>query len=252
MVHLLPLPGSPSWQGSMQQVLERALADAGTYATAGFHAIMVENYGDAPFAAGAVAPHTVAAMARVMEHLHREVTLPMGVNVLRNDWQSALALASICGGRFIRVNVHTGAMLTDQGIISGNAHDCLRYRKALEASHIGVLADVWVKHAVPLSRDLDLLDCAHDTTRRGLADGLIITGPRTGEAARMEELISIKQALPDVPLLAGSGIHEGNAADFAPLVDGMIVGTSVKEDQITHFPVSLERAQRLMAVLQQP
>jgi membrane complex biogenesis BtpA family protein len=252
MVHLLPLPGSPLWQGSMQQVLERAAADARTYAAAGFHAIMVENYGDAPFAAGPVAPHTVAAMARVMRHLHHEVTLPMGVNVLRNDWQSALALASVCGGRFIRVNVHTGAMLTDQGVISGNAHDCLRYRKALEASHIGVWADLWVKHAVPLSRDLDLIDCAHDAARRGLADGLIITGKRTGEAARMEELIRIKQALPDVPLLAGSGIDEGNIGHFAPLVDGMIVGTSVKEEQITHFPVSLVRAQRLMAVLQHP
>ena len=250
MVHLLPLPGSPLWQGSLQQVLERALADAGTYASVGFHALLLENYGDIPFTAGSVAPHTVAAMAWIMAHLTREVALPIGVNVLRNDWRSALALASACSGKFIRVNVHTGAMLTDQGIIAGNAHDCLRYRQALGAQAVGILADVWVKHAVALGHTGDLVACATDAARRGLADGLIVTGKRTGEAPAVEDLVKIKEALPDVPLLVGSGVRADNVQWFAPWIDGLIVGTSVKQEQITHYPVSPARAEQLMAALQ--
>ena len=40
MVHLLPLPGSPRWQGNMDQVLERAGQDARHYQDAGFHAVL--------------------------------------------------------------------------------------------------------------------------------------------------------------------------------------------------------------------
>ena len=123
MIHLLALPGAPKWQGSLEQVLDRACADAKTYAAAGFDAILVENFGDLPFSSTVVEPHIVAAMAWILTNLRREVAMPMGVNVLRNDWRAALALAATCGGSFIRVNVHCGVMITDQGMITGNAHD---------------------------------------------------------------------------------------------------------------------------------
>jgi hypothetical protein len=249
MVHLLPLPGSPLWQGSMDRVVERACQDAGAYEKAEFHAILVENFGDAPFTAGTVSPHTVAAMAWTICQVRRECGLPVGVNVLRNDWRSALALACVCGGCFVRVNVHAGVMLTDQGVISGNAHDCLRYRRALEAERIGIFADVWVKHGIPLGCEPDLVACARDTAIRGLADALIVTGKRTGEPPQEEDLVRIREACPGVPLLVGSGLDEGNVQRFWPLVDGMIVGTAVKDEGQPYHPVSHDLAERLMAVV---
>lgn len=249
MVHLLPLHGSPRWQGSMEQVLERAGQDARRYRDAGFHAVLVENYGDAPFASGRVGPHTVAAMAWLISHLKTEVALPFGVNVLRNDWQSSLALASVCGCAFIRVNVHCGVMLTDQGMISGNAHDCLRYRKMLDASGIGIFADVLVKHAAPLGSEMDLVASAMDVTDRGLADAVIVSGRRTGDPANLEDLIALRKALPDAVIVAGSGVHEQNVQSFWPYVDGIIVGTGVKEARITSNPVSVRDAERFMAAV---
>jgi uncharacterized protein len=249
MVHLLPLPGSPRWQGSMDQVLERACRDAESYQNAGFHAVLVENHGDIPFAAGCVGPHTVAAMAWLVSRLKTDIDLPFGVNVLRNDWQSSLALASICGCAFIRVNVHSGAMLTDQGMITGNAHDCLRYRKMLDAAGIGIFADVLVKHAIPLGSEPDLVASALDLTERGLADAVIVSGGRTGEPAKVDDLIALRKALPDAAILAGSGIDAENIRSFWPHVDGVIVGTGVKEGRITSNPVSADYAQRFMAAV---
>jgi uncharacterized protein len=246
MIHLLALPGAPKWQGSLEQVLDHACADAKTYEAAGFDAILVENFGDLPFSPTAVEPHTVAAMAWVLTNLRREVTMPMGVNVLRNDWRTALALAVTCGGGFIRVNVHCGVMITDQGIITGNAHDCLRYRSSLEASHLGILADVWVKHGQLLGYAVDIVESAHELLYRGLADGLIVTGRFTGDAPRVDEVTRLRQALPDAVIIAGSGVHEGNAGTFAPLVDAVVVGTGVKHKQITANPVSRTRCERLV------
>src|SRR3972149_6428870 len=123
MVHLLPLPGSPRWGGSMAEVVERALADARALEAGGLHALLVENHGDAPFT-----PAPVAAMTAVISEIRRSVRLPLGVNVLKNDAQSGLAVAAATGGRFIRVNVHVGAVVGDQGMIQPDAYNTLRYR----------------------------------------------------------------------------------------------------------------------------
>ena len=61
-------------------------------------------------------PDTVvvaAAMTAAGRAIRAAVKVPIGFNVLRNDARAALALCTACGGSFIRVNVHTGAMLTE-------------------------------------------------------------------------------------------------------------------------------------------
>lgn len=131
VVHLAALPGAPGWGGDFAAILDRARADLLALAAGGVDAAVVENFGDVPFRAGAVEPETVAAMARVLTELRPLTALPLGVNVLRNDAAAALALAAICGGAdsFIRVNVHSGAMITDQGVIEGRADRTLRRRR---------------------------------------------------------------------------------------------------------------------------
>src|SRR5688500_6024628 len=123
MVHLKPLPGSARWGGSMQQVLDGSLADATALAEGGVDAIMIENFGDVPFRKEHVAAETIAAMTLAVSTVANAVDLPLGVNVLRNDAAAAMGIAAACGATMIRVNVHTGAMLTDQGIIEGRASE---------------------------------------------------------------------------------------------------------------------------------
>jgi uncharacterized protein len=145
--------------------------------------------------------------------------------------------------------LHCGVMLTDQGIISGNAHDCLRYRKMLDADRIGIFADVLAKHAVPLGSEIDLIASAVDVTERGLADAVIVSGKRTGAPAKVQDLIALRKALPDAAILVGSGVDEQNIQSFWRHVDGVIVGTGVKEGKITTNPVSVRDAERFMAAI---
>ena len=238
MVHLQALPGSPGWQGDLAAVTTGALTDASALSEAGIKAVMVENYHDVPFYPGRVPAETVAAMTAVISNLANEFPdLVFGVNVLRNDAASALAVAVATGARFIRVNVHVGAMVTDQGSIEGQAWHTLRLRRQLEAPEVGILADVRVKHARPLA-ERPLGEEAQDLRLRGKADAVIVTGVATGSGADAKDVLTVRQALPDCPILVGSGMTAHTAKDFFPAADGCIIGSSLKvTDPDTGLPI---------------
>ena len=244
MVHLLPLPGSPRWHGSLDDVIERAVADARTLETGGIHGCLIENYGDAPYAPGAVEPATIAAMTRVLAAVRAAVRTPCGVNVLKNDARAALAVALAGGGCFIRVNVHVGAVVGDQGIIQGDAYTTLRDRARFSAD-VKIFADVQGKHALPLA-PVELEQEARDAAYRGLADALVISGRATGEATPLGDVKRVRVAVPDRPLLIGSGATPETIEEILVLADGAIVGTALKRDGKVMNPVDPARVERLV------
>jgi membrane complex biogenesis BtpA family protein len=247
VVHLRALPGSPRWQEDLEKVITAAVADACAYEHGGAHGLFIENFGDVPFTKAHVGPETVAAMAAAGRAIRAAVKIPIGFNVLRNDARAALALCAACGGSFMRINVHTGAMLTDQGLIEGNAFDTLRYRKDICPS-AQIFADVHVKHAVPLG-DWTLEDSARDTLERGLADALIISGVGTGLVADLSDVERVRRACPSAKVLLGSGVTVENIREFLPLADGFIVGTSLKRGGKVSNPVDSRRVRALVAVM---
>jgi uncharacterized protein len=247
VIHLRPLPGSPRWQGDLEKVIATAVADAHSYERGGAHALFIENFGDVPFTKTNVGPETLAAMAAAGRAVRAAIKLPIGFNVLRNDARAALALCAACNGSFIRVNVHTGAMLTDQGLIEGDAHDTLRYRKRL-CPGTQILADVLVKHAVPLG-NLSIEDSARDTLERGLADALIISGVGTGTAADLSDVERVRHACPSAKIFLGSGVTLANIRDFLRLADGFVVGTSLKRDGKISNPVDPKRVRALVSAI---
>ena len=224
MVHLHALPGAPLFKGSLDEVVKAAVRDAWAIGEGGADGLVIENFGDKPFFATRVPPETIAAMTRVVSEINRVFTKPFGVNVLRNDGHAALAIAAATGASFIRVNVLTGAMVTDQGVIEADAAQILRTRERI-APNVAIFADHLVKHAVPLA-PYDPVQMAKDLRLRGLADAVITTGAETGAAADPDRLRMLRESI-DAPILIGSGLTAENAASFAD-ADGAIVGTSVK------------------------
>ena len=192
---------------------------------------------------------TTSAMTLAVEAVRDVVNIPVGVNVLRNDSKSAIAIASVTGANFIRVNVHTSAMITDQGIIEGNAYETVRYRRELGAD-IKVFADVLVKHAIPLGNQ-SIEQAAKDTVYRGLADAVIVTGIGTGETTDLEDVARARKAVPDFPVLVGSGVHEENIVKLLSIADGVIVGTSLKEGGVITNSVDITRVAQLMTLVSQ-
>ena len=248
MVHLPALPGAPEYAGDRRAVRGEAISDAVALFDSGFDAVMIENFGDAPFYPDEVPKHTVAEMTALAREFSIGIDRPFGVNVLRNDAEAALSVAAAAGGAFVRVNVHTGVRASDQGWLAGRAHETMRLRDRIDAD-VAVLADVAVKHsAAPVERDTAQL--ARETIERGLADGLVVSGPETGEPADAEELERVVAARdatdPEVPVLVGSGVTPANAAALLDIADGAIVGTATKAAGETTNPVDPERAAALV------
>jgi membrane complex biogenesis BtpA family protein len=233
----------------MIAVMERAAADARAFANGGADALVIENFGDVPFTSARVPAETVAAMSAVGTHLSESVgiRLPFGYNVLRNDPLSGLGLAAATGGSFIRVNVHSGAMVTDQGVIEGQAFLTVRARQQL-CPDVQIWADVHVKHAQPLAGG-GLVEAALDALDRGLADVLIVSGAATGHAVDVEDLRMARMACPKATILVGSGATEKSATRLLAFADGLIVGTSVKVDGALANPVDLQRVKALRAAM---
>ncbi len=246
MVHLAPLPGSPRWDGAMDRAVAGAIADARALVEGGLDALLVENYGDAPFTAGRVEPATVAAMSVIAAEIRRAFpATPIGVNVLKNDARAALAVAAAVGGRFIRINVHAGAVVADQGIVQTDAYHTLRDRRLLGAD-VALFADVGGKHAVSLV-PIELEQTARDLVHRGLADALVVAGAATGQPTPVADVKRVRLAVPDVPLLVGSGATPETVAELLALADGVIVGTYVKRRGDVREPVDPARVEKLVA-----
>ena len=251
VVHLAPLPGSPGYRGSRQQLLDSALTDAQALIDGGVSGLLVENFGDAPFTPTAVEPTTVAEMTAIVSAIH-SITgdTPVGVNVLRNDASAALAIAAATGSRFIRVNVHTSAVLTDQGWISGRADETLRQQRNTDAGSVSIAADVGVKHALHPD-GFDAPKAAVETVGRGLADAVIITGSATGAPLDRDVLMKVREAIPQTPLIAGSGVDISNVAHILSVADAAIVGTSLKVDGDVDREVDVARVQALIEAANQ-
>lgn len=247
VVHLQPLPGAPGFAGDFQSVVRAAVKDAVAYAKGGADAVVVENFGDLPFTKGSVPPETVAAMSVCGRAVSAAIDLPLGFNVLRNDPRAALGLCAATDGAFIRVNVHCGAMLTDQGLIEGDAFGTLRLRESLGLT-AQIFADVQVKHATPLGSQT-LEEAARDTLARGLADALIVSGSGTGHATDRADVERVRLACPKAKILLGSGVNEENVTTFADLADGFIVGSSLKRGGRLDAAVDARRVEKLRARL---
>lgn len=233
VIHLLPLPTSPRWGGDLKAVIDRAEQEATALASGGVDGIIVENFFDAPFPKDTVDPAVVSAMSLVVQRLTSLVTLPIGLNVLRNDACSAMAIATCVRAQFIRVNVLTGVMATDQGLIEGQAHHLLRYRREL-GSDVKILADVLVKHARPLGSP-NLTTAVQETIGRGLADGVILSGWATGSPPSLEDLELATAAAKGTPVFIGSGATWENIPKLIQAADGVIVSSSLKRrGQIEH------------------
>lgn len=245
MVHLKPLPGSPGFSGDLRSILQSAKKDAESLVSGGVDGLLVENLGDAPYVRGRVARETVACMTVIASEIRQEFSVPLGINVLRNDGQSALAIAQAAEAQFIRVNVLCGARLTDQGIVQGIAAELMRDRSRLAATDIQVLADINVKHSVPLA-NRPLQEEVVDLVQRGGADVIVVSGTSTGSPTNLQELKQVKAAAGKVPVWIGSGVSETSLESSVLAADGLIVGTGLKRGNQVQRPVDPQLVARLV------
>ena len=227
MLHLGALPGTPSASDSVDTLIQQVLAEAGIYREAGFTALAIENMHDRPYLKGGAGPEITAAMTAVARDVKRETGLPLGVQVLAAANREAVAIALASGADFVRVEGFVYAHVADEGVIESCAGELLRYRRAISAENVLVFADIKKKHSAhAITADVSIVETAK-AAEFFLADGVIVTGPSTGEPASPDEVRDVARSV-RVPVLVGSGITPANLGRFST-AHGFIVGSSVKQ-----------------------
>jgi len=249
-LHLPPLVGTPRYRGeSMTAIVDRALRDADAFMNGGMDGIIIENHGDIPFLKpNEIGPEIIAAMSAIATRVVGAVDVPVGINLLANAAIGGLAIAKASGARFIRVNQWVNAYIANEGLVEGESARALRYRKQIEAEDVAIFADVHVKHGShAIVGDRPVSEQASDVEFYD-ADVTIASGNRTGDAVPEEEIRSIRSGT-GLPVIAGSGITVANAATILPLLDGAIVGSSLKVGGVWWNCVELERVAALVAAV---
>ncbi len=247
VIHSLPLPGSPGYEGQpMDGIVAFAVAEAQRYRDGGVDGLIVENHGDIPFSKPEhLGPETAACMAVMTDAVRRAAGLPLGVNVLANGAVQALAVAKAAGAAFVRVNQWANAYVANEGFIEGPAALATRYRAMLHGRDIRIFADVHVKHgAHAITADRSIPELARDVEFFD-ADVAIATGQRTGDSATMEELRTIADGTA-LPVVVGSGVNPDNVGDIFSVADGVIVASYLKRDGVWWNPVDPDRLRRFM------
>ncbi|WP_425039486.1 BtpA/SgcQ family protein [Primorskyibacter sp. S187A] len=242
MVHIGALPGSPLFDPALDLVAA-ARADLLALQEAGFDAVMFGNENDRPYEFE-VDTASTATMAAIIGQLRAEITVPFGVNVLW-DPMSSVALGAATGAGFVR-EIFTGTYASDMGPWTPDAGRAMRYRDRLGRPDMAMLYNVSAEFAHSLDAR-PLPDRARSAVFSSIPDAVLVSGQITGEAAEMSDLEAVKAVVPDVAVMANTGVKHETVADVLAVADGCIVGSSLKVDGDTWNPVDPERARDFMA-----
>lgn len=244
MVHLGALPGTPLHDNErgLDGLLEAAQADLTALQAAGVDAIMFGNENDRPYEFD-VDTASTATMAYVIGRLRDQITVPFGVNVLW-DPHSTVALAAATGAAFCR-EIFTGTYASDMGHWAPDAGSALRYRNRLGRGDLLMLYNVSAEFSDSLDRR-PLPDRARSAVFSSVPDAVLVSGQITGEAAKMEDLEAVKAVLPNVPVLANTGVKHDTVVEVMRVADGCIVGSSLKVGGDTWNVVDPDRARDFM------
>ena len=248
MVHLGALPGSPLFDSKLglNGIIENARNDMRALQEAGVDAIMFGNENDRPYEFEVDTASTATA-AFVIGKLQNDIKVPFGVNMLW-DPMSTIALGAATGAHFVR-EIFTGSYASDMGHWNPNAGQAMRYRDRLGRSDMLMFYNISAEFAHSLDRR-KLSDQARSVVFSSIPDAVLVSGQITGEPASMSDLQSVKDVLPNTPVLANTGVKHETIKDVLEISDGCIVGSSLKFKGDTWQAVDLKRARDFMQIAQ--
>ncbi len=243
MLHFPALPGRPRHNRELGRahLVDIVGRDLETLQEAGVDGVLFCNEADIPYQL-VVGPEIPAAMAAIIGELRTSVRVPFGVNILW-DAKASLAVARATGAGFIR-EVLTGVYESDLGLIAPSIGDLAGYRTAIAADEVALFDNISPEFSSALG-SRSIADRARGAAFLGV-DAILISGPAAGVPSSMSDLQNAKDAVPDVPVFANTGVSADRLAEIFAVADGVIVGTSLKIDGNTWGSVDPARAGRLM------
>jgi len=243
MLHLPGLPGRPLHDvaGGPDAIYDSVSRDLDVLQGAGVDGLLFCNEKDYPYQLK-VGVEVATAMAATVGRLRDRIRVPFGVNLLW-DPMASLAVARATGASFIR-EVLTGVYESDLGMIAPDIGALAGYRVAIGAGDVALFDNISPEFSSPIG-SRTIADRARGAAFLGM-DAILISGWAAGSPMAIGDLVAAKEAAPNTPIVANTGVRAERVAEILKVADGAIVGTSLKVDGITWNPVDPGRARALM------
>ena len=244
MCHLRALPGDPGYDAAkgMAWVMAQARADLHALQDGGVDAIMFSNENSLPYLTE-VEPITTISMARVIAELRSDITVPYGVNVLW-DAIASIDLAVATGAQFVR-EIFTGVYASDFGLWNTNCGKIVRHQHAVHGEHVKLMFNIVPEAAAYLSAR-HVADIARSTVFNAQPDALCVSGVTAGAETSANTLKLVKEAVPDTPVFANTGVRVENVEQQLAIADGTVTGTAFKRDGYIWNEVDVQRVRAFM------
>lgn len=255
MLHLGYLLGTPQFT-SVDELIKKAEYDIKACQENGIDGLLIENWKEDSIGEF-VSPETAISLAMIVRELAKSIKIPFGINVLNNDYKTALSIAKLAGAKFVQQDVYVDHVVSDFKYsplgaanpfeIHPSPQKIQEYAKSIGAQNIPLFVFVQPKHYKMLDPSKTIEQSATEAASLG-ASALLVT-KETGSAPTLDLIKRAKSASNNIPVGIGSGFSEANAAEFIPVVDFAVVGTSIKVDNVTDNPVDPAKVKSLMSTV---
>lgn len=244
MCHLEALPGDPGYKADkgLEWIVESARRNLNALQEGGVDAVMFSNEQSLPYLTK-VEPITYVTMARVIGELRREVRVPFGVNVLW-DPTASIDLAVATGAVFVR-EIFSGVYASDFGLWNTNAGEVIRHQYHIHGEKVRLLFNI-VPEAASYLGSRSATDIARSTVFNDRPDALCVSGLVAGVPSSADVLKLVRDAVPETPLFANTGLRLENLEKQLTIADGAIVGTTFKKDGYIWNDVDVSRVKEFM------
>lgn len=251
MLHLEHLVGK-KFKG-IDSVIKRARDDIKKLQDGGIDGIIIENWKE-DSTGEFVSMETASTLEKVCEEIVDDLRIPFGINVLNNDYKVALNIAKKVGASFVELDVLVDEVVSDftyneEGLnnpfeIKIKPADVFNYAKSIGVEDIPVICFVQPKHYKMLDQNKTIEMSVKEAEELDVA-GILVT-KATGTAPTLDLIERAKNASSYVPVGIGSGFSIENVEEILPLVDYVVVGSSVKIDGKADNEVDQQKVKELM------
>lgn len=247
MCHLQALPGDPAYdkEKGLSWVMDMARKDLIALQNGGVDGIMFSNEFSLPYLTE-VEPVTYTTMARIIGEMKPDIKVPLGVNVLW-DPKASIDLAVATDALFVR-EIFTGVYASDFGLWNTNCGEVIRHKHKIGGENIKLLFNI-VPEAAAYLGHRDVADIAKSTVFNNLPDALCVSGLTAGSETDSSTLKTVKEAVPETPVFANTGVNISNVEEQLSIADGAVTATTFKRDGNFNNEVDQSRVTAFMDVV---
>jgi uncharacterized protein len=249
MCHLQALPGDPGYKRDkgLGWVMEMARKDLVALQKGGVDGVMFSNEFSLPYLTD-VDPVTYTTMARIIGELKHDIKIPLGVNVLW-DAKASIDLAVATDALFVR-EIFTGVYASDFGLWNTNYGEVIRHQHHIGGENVKLMFNI-VPEAASYLGQRDIADIARSTVFNTQPDALCVSGLTAGSETDSSTLKKVKDAVPETPVFANTGVSLSNVKEQLAIADGTVTATTFKRDGVFELEVDQSRVTAFMDVVRQ-